>query len=73
MTTALQSAVSESTASTHLREGGAIVRKAKLPDAVNIFDLVNSIFLDCGALHLYGSHCHCSAAKLTLPPPVNFG
>jgi amino-acid N-acetyltransferase len=34
---------SESTASTRLREGGAIVRKAKLPDAVNIFDLVNSL------------------------------
>jgi amino-acid N-acetyltransferase len=35
--------VSESTASTRLREGGAVVRKAKLPDAVNIFDLVNSL------------------------------
>ena len=34
---------SESTASTRLREGGAIVRKAKLPDAVNVFDLVNSL------------------------------
>ena len=34
---------SESTASTRLREGGATVRKAKLPDAVNIFDLVNSL------------------------------
>jgi amino-acid N-acetyltransferase len=34
---------SESTASTRLREGGAVVRKAKLPDAVNIFDLVNSL------------------------------
>ena len=34
---------SESTASTRLREGGALVRKAKLPDAVNIFDLVNSL------------------------------
>ena len=34
---------SESAASTRLREGGAIVRKAKLPDAVNIFDLVNSL------------------------------
>jgi amino-acid N-acetyltransferase len=34
---------SESTASTRLREGGAVVRKAKLPDAVDIFDLVNSL------------------------------
>jgi amino-acid N-acetyltransferase len=34
---------SESTASTRLREGGAVVRKARLPDAVNIFDLVNSL------------------------------
>ena len=43
MTTAFQPAVSESTASTRLRSGGAVVRKAKLPDAVNIFDLVNSL------------------------------
>jgi amino-acid N-acetyltransferase len=43
MNTILQSAVSESTASTRLRAGGAVVRKAKLPDAVNIFDLVNSL------------------------------
>lgn len=43
MTTAFQPAVSESTASTRLRPGGAVVRKAKLPDAVNIFDLVNSL------------------------------
>jgi amino-acid N-acetyltransferase len=35
--------VSESTASTRPRVGGAIVRKAKLPDAVNIFELVNSL------------------------------
>jgi amino-acid N-acetyltransferase len=43
MTTVFQPAVSESTASTRLRVGGATVRKAKLPDAVNIFDLVNSL------------------------------
>ena len=43
MTTILQPAVSESTSSTRLRVGGATVRKAKLPDAVNIFDLVNSL------------------------------
>ncbi len=43
MTTVFQPAVSESTASTRLRSGGAVVRKAKLPDAVNIFDLVNSL------------------------------
>ena len=43
MTTVFQPAVSESTASTRLRLGGATVRKAKLPDAVNIFDLVNSL------------------------------
>lgn len=35
--------VSESTASTRSRVGGAAVRKAKLPDAVNIFELVNSL------------------------------
>jgi len=35
--------VSESTSSTRVRVGGAIVRKAKLPDAVNIFELVNSL------------------------------
>ena len=43
MTTIFQPAVSESTASTRLRAGGAVVRKAKLPDGVNIFDLVNSL------------------------------
>ena len=43
MTTVFQPAVSESTSSTRLRAGGAVVRKAKLPDAVNIFDLVNSL------------------------------
>jgi amino-acid N-acetyltransferase len=36
-------AASESTASTRTRVGGATVRKAKLQDAVNIFDLVNSL------------------------------
>ncbi|MDE1177272.1 MAG: GNAT family N-acetyltransferase [Edaphobacter sp.] len=35
--------VSESTSSTRSRVGGAVVRKAKLPDAVNIFELVNSL------------------------------
>ncbi|HEY0265070.1 MAG TPA: GNAT family N-acetyltransferase [Granulicella sp.] len=34
---------SESTASTRLRTGGAAVRNAKLQDAVNIFELVNSL------------------------------
>jgi amino-acid N-acetyltransferase len=34
---------SESTASTRIRSGGASVRKAKLQDAVNIFELVNSL------------------------------
>jgi amino-acid N-acetyltransferase len=43
MTTVFQPAVSESTASTRVRVGGATVRKAKLPDAINIFDLVNSL------------------------------
>jgi amino-acid N-acetyltransferase len=43
VTTVFQPAVSESTASTRVRTGGAVVRKAKLPDAVNIFDLVNSL------------------------------
>ena len=36
-------AVSDSTASSRLRVGGATVRKAKLQDAVNIFELVNSL------------------------------
>src|SRR5580693_1471788 len=36
-------AASESTASTRARVGGASVRKAKLQDAVNIFELVNSL------------------------------
>ena len=35
--------VSESTSSSRPRVGGATVRKAKLPDAVNIFELVNSL------------------------------
>jgi len=35
--------VSDSTSSTRPRVGGATVRKARLPDAVNIFDLVNSL------------------------------
>ena len=36
-------AASESTASTRSRVGGASVRQAKLQDAVNIFELVNSL------------------------------
>jgi len=36
-------AASESTASTRVRAGGAMVRQAKLQDAVNIFELVNSL------------------------------
>jgi amino-acid N-acetyltransferase len=36
-------AVSESTASTRPRVGGAATRKARLQDAVNIFELVNSL------------------------------
>jgi amino-acid N-acetyltransferase len=39
----LQTAVSESTSSSRPRVGGASVREAKLPDAVNVFDLVNSL------------------------------
>ena len=35
--------ISESTSSSRPRVGGATVRKAKLQDAVNIFDLVNSL------------------------------
>ncbi len=35
--------VSESTSSSRPRVGGAMVRKARLQDAVNIFDLVNSL------------------------------
>src|SRR5882757_6790089 len=37
------SPISESTSSSRPRVGGATVRKAKVPDAVNIFDLVNSL------------------------------
>jgi amino-acid N-acetyltransferase len=36
-------AASESTASTRSRAGGAAVRQARLQDAVNIFELVNSL------------------------------
>jgi amino-acid N-acetyltransferase len=36
-------AASESTASTRSRVGGAVVRQARLQDAVNIFELVNSL------------------------------
>ena len=36
-------AASESTASTRPRVGGAVVRQARLQDAVNIFELVNSL------------------------------
>ena len=36
-------AASESTASTRVRAGGAAVRQARLQDAVNIFELVNSL------------------------------
>jgi amino-acid N-acetyltransferase len=36
-------AASESTTSTRVRAGGAVVRQAKLQDAVNIFELVNSL------------------------------
>ena len=43
MSTYSSMAVSESTSSSRPRVGGATVRKAKLPDAVNIFDLVNSL------------------------------
>jgi amino-acid N-acetyltransferase len=38
--------VSESTSTSRPRVGGATVRKARLPDAVNIFDLVNSLSSD---------------------------
>ena len=43
MSSSFQTAVSDSTSSSRPRVGGAQVRKAKLPDAVNIFDLVNSL------------------------------
>ncbi len=84
----LVAAISDSTStdSSRPRVGGALVRQAKLQDAVNIFELVNSlsgdgtllrrsyaeicenvrdfhiaeseasVFLGCGALHLYGPH-----------------
>ncbi len=44
-TTPLMTA-SEFTSSSRLRVGGATVRKAKLPDATDIFDLVNSLSHD---------------------------
>jgi amino-acid N-acetyltransferase len=43
MSTASLLTASESTASTRVRVGGATVRQAKLQDAVNIFELVNSL------------------------------
>jgi amino-acid N-acetyltransferase len=43
MSTASLLAAGESTASTQPRVGGATVRQAKLQDAVNIFELVNSL------------------------------
>jgi len=43
MSSAALLAASESTASTRPRVGGATVRAAKLQDAVNIFELVNSL------------------------------
>jgi amino-acid N-acetyltransferase len=43
MSTAFLLAASESTASTRLLAGGAAVRQARLQDAVNIFELVNSL------------------------------
>jgi len=43
LSSAFHTDVSESTSSSRPRVGGATVRKAKLPDAVNIFDLVNSL------------------------------
>ena len=43
MTSSALLAASESTASTRARAGGAVVRKAKLQDAVHIFELVNSL------------------------------
>src|ERR1039458_9632848 len=42
-TTASLMTASESTASTRSRVGGAVVRQAKLQDAVNVFELVNSL------------------------------
>jgi amino-acid N-acetyltransferase len=41
--TASLMAASESTASTRTRVGGAVVRQARLQDAVNVFELVNSL------------------------------
>jgi amino-acid N-acetyltransferase len=43
MSTASLLAASESTASTRIRAGSATARQAKLQDAVNIFELVNSL------------------------------
>lgn len=43
MSTASLLTASESTASTRVHMGGATVRQAKLQDAVNIFELVNSL------------------------------
>ncbi len=45
-TTSIPLSDSTSTTSSRRGEGGATVRKAKLPDAVNIFDLVNSLSHD---------------------------
>jgi amino-acid N-acetyltransferase len=43
VSTAFQPSISDSTSTSRPRVGGATVRKAKLPDAVNIFELVNSL------------------------------
>lgn len=43
MSTSSLMAASESTASTRARAGGAMVRKARLQDSVNLFELVNSL------------------------------
>lgn len=46
MSTASLITASESTASTRVRTGGASVRPARLHDAMNIFELVNSLSTD---------------------------
>ena len=55
MSTYSPMAVSESTSSSRPRVGGAVVRKAKLQDAVNIFDLVNSLSGDLFEQHHDGA------------------
>src|SRR5258708_9358697 len=64
-------AASESTASTRTRVGGAMARQARLQDAVNIFDLVNSLSGDGTLLRRsYAEICETVRDFAVAEPPV---